>query len=88
MSHTHFAHLPKMMSAQVKNMIYSLQHVLVSPMVRACLLPSSPQRPHFAFSFELLNWAESLLLEAQVSLNDFCKAITFKCQHLLTKASN
>ncbi len=56
-------------------------------MVRARLWPSSPQRPQFAFSFEFLNWAEALLLEAQVSLNDFCKAIAFKCKHPLTKAS-
>ncbi len=56
-------------------------------MVRARLWPSSPQRPQFAFSFEFLNWAEALLLEAQVSLNDFCKAIAFKCKHPLTKVS-
>ncbi len=56
-------------------------------MVRARLWPSSPKRPQFAFSFEFFNWAEALLLEAQVSLNDFCKAIDFKCKHPLTKAS-
>ena len=41
--------------------------LLVLTMVRARLWPSASQRPHFAFAFELLDWAESLLLEAQVS---------------------
>ncbi len=43
---------------------------LVITMVRAHLWPSSSQRPQFAFSFGFLNWAEALLLEAQVSPND------------------
>lgn len=58
---------------------------LIFTMVRARLWPSSPQRPRFGFSFDLLDWAEALLLEAQVSLNDFCKAVYFKCHHNVNK---
>ena len=58
---------------------------LVHTMVKARLWPSSPQRPHFGFAFELLDWAEALLLEAQVSLHDFCKALYFKCHDIVTK---
>ena len=61
---------------------------IVLTMMRAHLWPSSPQRPHFGFSFEILDWAEALLLEAQISLNDFCKALYFKCHHIMTKVSN
>lgn len=56
-------------------------------MARARLWPSSPQRPHLAFTFELLDWAEALLLECQVALKDFCKALTFKCPHLMQKVT-
>ena len=58
---------------------------LVFTIARAHLWPSSPQRPQYGFSFELLDWAEALLLEAQESLNDFCKAVHFKCCHNVTK---
>ena len=58
---------------------------LVVTMIRARIWPSTPQRPHLAFTFELLDWAESLLLECQVSLNDFCKALFLKCRHLVAK---
>ena len=47
---------------------------VVATMVRAHLWPASPHCPHLAFTFELLDWAEALLLEWQVSLMDFCKA--------------
>ena len=60
---------------------------LVVTMARARLWPSSPQRPHLAFTFELLDWAEALLLECQVALKDFCKALTFKCPHLMQKVT-
>ncbi len=50
---------------------------LVSTLVKA--------RRHLAFTFELLDWIEALLLEAQVSLNDFCKALRFKCHHVAAK---
>ena len=55
---------------------------LVVTMVRARIWPSTAQRPHLAFTFDLMNWMEALLLECQVSLNDFCKAL---CRHLVVK---
>jgi len=58
---------------------------LVATMVRAQLWPATAQRPHLAFTFELLDWAEALLLECQVALKDLCKALCFKCPHLVTK---
>ena len=58
---------------------------LVTTMVRARLWPATAQRPHLAFTFELLDWAEALVLECQVALKDLCKALCFKCPHLVTK---
>ena len=55
---------------------------LVVTMVRARLWPSTAQHPHLAFTFELLDWAEALLLECQVALKDLCKALCFRCPHL------
>ena len=57
-------------------------------MVRARLWPASPRLPRLAFTFELLEWAEALLLECQVALGDFCKALYFKCEHLVNKVSS
>ena len=54
-------------------------------MARARLWPSSPQYPHVAFSFDLLDWAEALLLECQVALKDLCKALYFRCSYLVEK---
>jgi len=54
-------------------------------MVRARLSPASPRFPQLAFTFELLDWAEALLLECQVALGDLCKALYFKCPHLVNK---
>lgn len=48
-------------------------------LVRAQLWPESPSYPRYAFSFKLLDWAEALLLECQVSLKDFCRALYFRC---------
>lgn len=58
---------------------------LVVTMVRARLWPAAPQRPQIAFTFDLLDWAEALLLECQVALKDLCKALYFKCPHLIVK---
>ena len=49
----------------------------------SCIWPSSPQ---LAYTFDLLDWTEALL-ECLVSVEDFCKAIQFKCQHLVMKVS-
>lgn len=39
----------------------------------------------FAFTFNLMSWAEALLLECQVALKDFCEALYFKCPHNIMK---
>ena len=52
-------------------------------LVRARLTPASPRLPKLAFTFDLLDWAEALLLECQVALSDFCKAP--KSPHLVNK---
>ena len=54
-------------------------------MIRARLWPASPRFPETAFTFELLDWAESLLLECQVALGDFCRSLYFNCPHLVNK---
>ena len=61
---------------------------LVVTMVRARLWPSTAQHPHLAFTFELLDWAEALLLECQVALKDLCKALSFRCPHLTSSKVN
>ncbi len=48
-------------------------------MVRARIWPGSPSNPHLAFTFDLMEWADALLLECQVAVSDFCAAITYKC---------
>jgi hypothetical protein len=58
---------------------------LVTTMARVRLWPSSPVHPQVAFTFELLDWCEALLLECQVALKDFCLALYFKCSHLMLK---
>ena len=47
-------------------------------LVRLRLWPTSSKNPTIALTFDLLNWMEALLLECQVSVNDFCKALDFK----------
>ena len=54
-------------------------------MVRARLWPATPKYPRLAFSFELLDLAEALLLECQVALKDLCKALQFMGPRLVTK---
>ena len=51
---------------------------LIRTMCRAHLWPATPTNPQYAFSFSLLEWAEALLLECQVSLRDFCNALSFR----------
>lgn len=54
-------------------------------LVRARLWPATPRNPHYAFSFDLLDWAIALLLECQVSLKDLCQALYYKCPYLVIK---
>ena len=48
-------------------------------MVCARIWPGSPLNPHLAFTFDLMEWADALLLECQVAVSDFCAAIAYKC---------
>ena len=48
-------------------------------MARAQLWPATPRNPRYGFSFGLLDLAESLLLECQVALKDFCAALKLRC---------
>lgn len=54
-------------------------------MARARMWPASPQYPRLAFTFDLLDWVEALLLECHVALKDFCGALFFKCPHVIEK---
>ena len=46
-------------------------------LVRLQYWPATPTRPSTAFSFQLLDWIEALLLECQVSMQDVSAAIQF-----------
>ncbi len=47
-------------------------------LARAKLWPATPHHPRMVFTFGLLDWVEALMLEAQVSLHDFCRSLTFR----------
>lgn len=51
------------------------------------LFPGTPEKPTIAFSFHLLDYLESLLLECQVSVSDFVAAITFLSDDVFTNVS-
>ena len=51
---------------------------LIRTMCQARVWPATPNYPHYAFSFALMEWAKVLLLECQVSLKDFCNALSFR----------
>ena len=44
-------------------------------LMRVHLFPATPKQSQLAFSFELLDWLEALMLECQVSTKDFVAAI-------------
>ena len=59
---------------------------LAVTLAHAQLWPASPSYTQYAFSFGFLDWAESLLLECQVALRDFCQAyntmiVSIMCMH-------
>ena len=60
---------------------------LAVTLIRAKFWPATPHSPRLVFPFSLLDWAESLLLECQVSLKDFCTALYFRCPCPSPKAS-
>lgn len=61
---------------------------LAVTMARAELWPATPTNPRYAFVFPLLDWAEALLLESQVSLKDFCNTLKYRCPFHLLKVNN
>ena len=54
-------------------------------LAQAELWPATPTNPRCAFSFNMLNLVEALLLECQVSLKDFCSALKFYCLYFFSK---
>ena len=54
-------------------------------MVRGHIWPATPKHPRLAFSFELLDLAEALVLQCQVSIKDLCNALYFRCPILVFK---
>ena len=49
----------------------------VTTLVRGNIWPATIQRPKLGFSFDLLDWAESLMLECQVAVKDFVRLFIF-----------
>ena len=49
-------------------------------LVIAQLWLATPHYPQYAFSFQLFDLAESLLLECHVALKDLCEALYFRCR--------
>ena len=74
------------MEHEVQFMSCGCEPLAVS-LAKAELWPATPTNPRYAFSFTLLDWAEALLLEAQVSLKDFCKTLKFRCRLNLLKVT-
>ena len=46
-------------------------------LLHAGLFPATPKMPQLAFTVELLDWLEALMLECQVPSQDFVDAIGF-----------
>ena len=47
----------------------------VETLIQFELFPATPKRPTVAFSFQLLDYLEALLLECQVAVSDFTAAL-------------
>ena len=58
---------------------------LVVTLVKARLWPATPFNPRLVFTFDLLDWAEALLLESQTALKDFCMSLSYRCPFLFLK---
>jgi len=58
---------------------------LALTLARATLWPATPHHPRLVFTFGLLDLAEALMLEAQVSLHDFCQTLAFRCTWQVVK---
>ena len=57
--------------------------MLPMALIRARMWPANPHFPVLCFSFELMDWVEALLLECQVALKDFCRALYCQCPYHL-----
>ena len=53
---------------------------LAVTLTRVELWPATPTHPKCVFSYAILDWAEALLLEAQISVKDFCNSLDFRCR--------
>lgn len=49
--------------------------------------PGTPSRPLIAFSFDLMDWMEVLLLECQVAVQDFTTALELKIREKFQQVS-
>ena len=47
----------------------------VETLIRSRLFAATPKQPQLAFTFDLLDWFEALMLECQVPAQDFVAAI-------------
>ncbi len=54
-------------------------------LLRLKLFPATPKQPRLVFTFSLLDWLEALMLECQVSAQDFVAAHSFLADTLLMK---
>ena len=54
-------------------------------LMKAHLFPATPKQPQLAFTFTLLDWFEALMLECQVSAQDFVGAIGVMTDSIIMK---
>ena len=52
---------------------------LAVSLVRANLWPATPTNPKLAFTFNLLEWAEALMVECHLALKYFCTSLHYRC---------
>ena len=53
--------------------------------MRAHLFPATPKQPKLVFTFNLLDWFKALMLECQVSAEDFVAAVGVMTDTLIMK---
>ena len=56
-------------------MLHSVVVNQVETLMRSRLFVATPKQPKLAFTFDLLDWFEALILECQVPAQDFVAAI-------------
>ncbi len=56
----------------------------VQTLLRNNLFPATPKQPQLAFTFQLLDWLEAVMLECHVAVQDFVSAVnSFSANKLL-----